>query len=141
MRVVADASVALKWFFRDRGSEGDTEAALDLLDGVRSGDVELLQPPHFVAEVAAVLARELPQAARANLNDLLDIEMQVVEDAAVYARALALAIRHRQHVFDTLYHAIALEDAATLVTADDRYFHRARSEGRVLRLAEFARPA
>lgn len=107
-----------------------------------AGHVELRQPPHFRAEVAAVLAREWPQRAPGCLSDLLEIEMEIVENAAVYGRAIALATRHDAHVFGTLYHAVALEtDAATLVTADERYWRLARTAGRVQRLADFARSA
>lgn len=62
----------------------------------------LLQPPHFIAEVAAVLARESPATAGASLNDLLDLEMQIVESAGMHARAVALATRHNHHLSDTL---------------------------------------
>ena len=55
-----------------------------------------------------------------------------------YGLALTLATRHRQHVFDTLYHALALRlDDAVLVTADQRYERNARAEGRIDRLADF----
>ena len=102
------------------------------------GDVALVQPPHFVAEVSAVLAREAPQSAATMLRDLLDIEMQLVESEAVYDRAMALSVQLGHHLFDTLYHAVALESAvATLVTADERYWRKARQAGRIVRLAEF----
>ena len=74
MIVVADASVALKWFFRTRADEADVGPALALLAGVAEGQISLLGPPHFVAEVAAVLARESPQTASTDLKDLLAIE-------------------------------------------------------------------
>ncbi len=136
-RVVVDASVALKWFFRLRDGEQDVGAALRLLQGVSDNQVALLQPPHFIAEVAAVLARESPATAGASLDDLLDLEMQVVESAAIYARAVALASRHDHHLFDTLYHAVALELGNTLlVTADARYARTARGEGGIVLLAD-----
>lgn len=108
MIVVADASVALKWFFRTRTDEADVDQALRLLAGVGEGQISLLQPPHFVAEVAAVLARESPRTASTDLRDLLAIEMRTEADAATYHRALDLAKRHKHHLFDTLYHALAL---------------------------------
>ena len=59
-------------------------------------------------------------------------------DAGVYARALALAARHKHHLFDTLYHALALcTPGAQLVTADEAYWRKARSEGAMVRLADF----
>lgn len=136
--LVVDASVAVKWFFRSRDDETDVAAALGILRAVAEGQVALIQPPHFVAEVTAVLAREAPQTAVTALRDLLDIEMVVAGESGVYRRALALAIRFRHHVFDTLYHAVALETAgATLVTADARYLRNARAAGRIVPLAGF----
>ena len=80
-------------------------------------------------------------AAAANLRELLDIEIEVVAGEAVYVRAIALAFRHGQHLFDTLYHAVALEvEGAWLVTADDRYAGKAKSSGRLLRLADYVSP-
>jgi predicted nucleic acid-binding protein len=43
----------------------------------------------------------------------------------------------RQHLFDTLYHAVALETGATLVTADERYYETARGEGNITLLSDF----
>ena len=138
MIVVADASVALKWFFRTRADEADVGPALALLAGVASGAIALLEPAHFVAEVAAVLAREAPHSAAANLRDLLAVEMRVEADDAVYQRALSLALRHKHHLFDTLYHALALcTPGAVLVTADEAYWRKARGEGAILRIADF----
>ena len=49
------------------------------------------------------------------------------DDAATYRRACTLSIELKQHVFDTLYHSVALEtDGALLVTADDRYLRTSR---------------
>ena len=139
MNVVVDASAALKWFFRSRDDEADLDIALDLLRRVADGSVTLLQPPHFVAEMSAVLSREVPAIAQAALGDLLDVEMQRIETDAVYVRAVELSLRLRHHLFDTLYHAVALESPdALLVTADERYWRKARTAGRIVRLADFA---
>lgn len=138
MNVVVDASVALKWFFRSHGNEPDQDVALDLLGRVASEQVTLIQPPHFVAEVGAVLAREAPATAETTLGELLDIEMRFVETEAIYARAVELSIRLRQHLFDTLYHAVALDDGqALLVTADERYWRKAHALGNIVRLTDF----
>ena len=139
MNVVVDASAALKWFFRSRDDEADLDIALDLLRRVADGSVTLLQPPHFIAEMSAVLSREVPAIAQAALGDLLDVEMQRIETDAVYVRAVELSLRFQHHLFDTLYHAVALESPdALLVTADERYWRKARTAGRIVRLADFA---
>ncbi len=132
MTLVLDASVALKWFLLDTAGEDHVAQALGLLRRTASGDVHLLQPPHFVAEVAAVLARLKPQQALDDVLDLLDIEFETADGPGIYARALELSVRHQQHVFDTLYHAVALETpGAEFITADGRYFDKASSEGRI----------
>lgn len=84
------------------------ENALVILNGVLNWNIEMRQPPHFVAEVAAVLAREKPDEALAGLDDLLNIDFQVIEEAAIYTTATELSIRFNHHLFDTLYHATAL---------------------------------
>lgn len=138
MKVVLDASVALKWFFRDRDDEDDVDAALGILQGVHEGRLSMVQPPHFVAEVSAVLARELGRPAASRLALLLAIDMQMAGDETHYARAMDLSTRLSHHLFDTLYHAVALETpGAVLVSADDRYVRTARREGRITRLADF----
>lgn len=138
MKLVLDASVALKWFFRSRTAEADTGVALALLHAVGSGSVTLHQPVHFVAEVAAVLARELPDQAQLLLGELLDIQMQVIDGPMVVARAVELAARHKQHLFDTLYHAVALQtERALLVTADAAYLRKAACDGRIVSLAQW----
>lgn len=130
MTLVVDASVALKWFLRGRPDEADTPAALAILAGHAQGRIALLQPPHFMAEVCAVLARVAPQAMIDNLQDLLDLSIPTRDDGVVYARAMQLSHQLEHHLFDTLYHAVALEtEGALLVTADGAYRHKALHQG------------
>jgi len=141
MIVVVDASVALKWFFDTRDDEAHIEEALAILEGIEAGDLQMLQPPHFLAEVAAVLAREKPGDALDDLHDLQQVDWEIIEDPAVYAMAVDICARSGRHLFDTLYHATALHAGhATLVTADNRYFETAREIGSIERLANFRVP-
>ena len=135
-RYVVDASVAIKWFFQTAGDEDDLEPAVALLRANRDGEILFCQPPHFMAEVAAVLARKKPpDEARADVNDLLNLDLQGVESTAVYMTACDFAIRLNHHLFDTLYHAVALHTTgATLITADRRYFDKACALGQIARL-------
>ena len=63
MIVVIDASVALKWFFSAREDEAHVDNALEILRGIDDGKAQMVQPPHFLAEVAAVLAAQEAQLA------------------------------------------------------------------------------
>ena len=138
MIVVADASVALKWFLSGSLAEDHTETALSIFEAAVLGRIQLLQPVHFIAEVAAVLARVKPTEAQSDLIDLIAIERRTVESPEVYARAVALATQINHHLFDTLYHALALETpSAVFVTADRRYFDKAQHLGQIAWLPEF----
>ena len=90
MKLVVDASVALKWFLQD-----------------------------------------------AALVDLRSLSQELPTTDADYVRAMELSHRLNQHLFDALYHAVALERGAVLVTADERYHTAAAAEGAILRLSDF----
>jgi predicted nucleic acid-binding protein len=135
---VVDASVAIKWFLFFRPDEDHADLALKILEEAVLGKLKLVQPPHFIAEVAAVLARTKPDEAQDDLLDLLNIERATVDTPEIHATALELAIRYQHHLFDTLYHAVALHTpGATLITADQRYFDKAKAEGRVILLSDW----
>jgi predicted nucleic acid-binding protein len=69
-----------------------------------------------------------------------DSEAKAATAPELYALAMSLAERHQHHLFDTLYHALALRtDQAVLVTADERYARKAMPEGRIVLLRDFAR--
>lgn len=136
MILVVDASVAVKWFFQDRFDEAYAHNALKILDALSRGSVRLLQPPHFIAEVASVLARKKQGAAKADLADLLALDFQQVDDPLAYVLACDLSVRLDHHLFDTMYHAVALlEPQAEMITADSRYFEKAKVLGRITHLA------
>ena len=74
--------------------------------------------------------------------DLLDsMELATAADAGLYKRASHLAQELDQHLFDTLYHALALENDALLVTADDRYLRKAARLGKIVTLDHWTPPA
>jgi predicted nucleic acid-binding protein len=69
------------------------------------------------------------------------MELPVLDTPEVYLTACELAGALGQHVFDTLYHAVALETpSATLVTADERYYRKAVGRGSILLLNRFVPP-
>jgi predicted nucleic acid-binding protein len=139
VKLVADASVVLKWFLQDRANEAHMPAARDILQGYITGRHSLLQPAHFGAEVCAVLARVAPGDMRDNLRDLLELAIPTRDDELVMWRAMQLSSQLNHHLFDTLYHALALEtDDAVLVTADETYYRKAAALGRVLPLSSWS---
>lgn len=138
MIAVLDASVIVKWIIPNPLREPNTDRALAVLEAIRDGRLEVLQPPHWLAEVAAVIVRLEPALAGRAIDMLDAMEFSVCTDVPVYQRAAVLAASLDQHLFDTLYHAVALERGAMLITADQRYYRRGRSRGGIVFLADWA---
>ncbi len=138
MIVVLDASVILKWLLEDPARVPDIEKAFTLVESVVSGRLEILQPVHWLAEVAAVAARLVPQTAVGDVEMLAAFEFPTTDSPTVMRRATSLAIETNHHLFDTLYHAVALEhEDAMLVTADERYFGKAEGYGTIRTLDDW----
>ena len=137
--LVIDASVVVKWLLPQREDEADVEQALMLLEGVRTGRVRVHQPVHWLAETAAVLVRLSPETAAADVADLYAMSLPIESGPEVYLTACELARTLDHHVFDTLYHAVALTlSDAVLVTADARYERTARRRGAIMLLRDVA---
>lgn len=132
---VVDSSVALKWFLPDDPDESDVDQAFGLLRDALNEDCRFLQPPHWIAEVVSVVARKRPPEAAEALVKLLEMDChETIQTAHIYARAVDLSVQLDHHLFDTLYHAVALEEDALLVTADNRYFKKAKKLGNIMML-------
>ncbi len=138
MTFVLDASVIVKWLLQDPQREPNTDAATGLVEAVVTGVESVLQPPHWLVEVGAVLARASPDSAAQDLLMLSALEFPTADNPRALHRACEMAISLNQHLFDTLYHAVALEASdAVLITADERYFRVARAAGNIGRLRDW----
>lgn len=135
MTVVVHASVVIKWLLQDAEREAGTEKATQLMQLITRGELTALQPKHWLTEVGAVLARESPETAADDVTMLNALELAETDDPLVLRRGVGLAIELKQHLFDTYYHAVALETAGTtLITADERYLRAARGKGQIIDL-------
>jgi predicted nucleic acid-binding protein len=138
MKLVVDASVAVKWLMRDQPNELDADKASALLGAITRRSVSVIEPVHWVAEVVGVVTRIKPTRAAATIALLTHARFPTVASRATYRRAATLSTALNHHLFDTLYHAVALEEGATLVTADEAYFGKAKGFGAIERLADFS---
>ena len=137
MKLVVDASVALKWFLGGQPTELDVAQAEAVEAAIEQGATDLFAPIHWIAEVISVLARAKPDSVDDALLVLYDAQPIVIAGAAVLKRAAGLSMALNHHLFDTLYHAVALEEQATLVTADEAYFGKAKDLGAIQLLRDF----
>jgi predicted nucleic acid-binding protein len=137
VRLVIDASVAVKWFLPDSERELHVDQALALLEEVRTGRVSPLQPPHWLAEVSAVITRVRPEIVDDAIQLLDTLDLPILREADVYRRASRISREIEHHLFDTLYHAVALEHDGILISADDHYMRKASRLGSILPLADW----
>ena len=117
MRIVIDASVALKWVV----SEADSDAADAILDQ------DLMAPVLWLAEAANVLWRKArtreitAEEANARLSELRKAPVASLSMEPYLERALELAVEIGHPVYDCIYLALALHHRTHLVTADRRF--------------------
>jgi predicted nucleic acid-binding protein len=136
--VVIDASVVIKWLLQDPEREAGTDKAARLMEVIINGEQPVLQPTHWLAEVGAVLARESPATAADDVMMLNALELPATDEPIVLRRGVELAVELKQHLFDTFYHAVALEyPDGVLITADERYLGAARAKGRIMALMDW----
>jgi len=125
VRVVVDASVALKWVL----DEPESEAAVAL------GDEDLIAPALWLAEAANALWRRsrigdiTPDEASLLLFELQNAPVASVAFEPHLDRALKLATEIRHPIYDCLYLALAVHHATHVVTADRRFAAAATAAG------------
>ena len=137
MKVVADASVCVKWFFPDLPAEQHSAQALQILKQVAGNEVTLIQPSHWLAEVIAVIARIKPEIAELAIDYLSAMELDILQTPETLKTASRLSLQLSHHLFDTLYHALAIEEGGVFITADEKYFNKAQSVGHIRLLADW----
>jgi predicted nucleic acid-binding protein len=140
LTLVIDASVTVKWMLGDRPGEQDTGKAAALLDKIVDESIPLLQPEHWRIEVLSVVARLAPERFADTLQLLDKFNASRIESTEVLERALTLSRQLSHHLSDTLYHAIAIEHGATLITADEAHFAKAFRLGNIKLLVNLSFP-
>ena len=120
--VVPDTSVVLKWYLHEQ--ELHRPLSLALLRAYLEGQVRLLVPDLLFYEVANVLRYkpgwDATLVAQA-IGSLFSLGLTVVPVSAPLLRsALVLAYGHDVAVYDAAFVALAEENGADFVTADER---------------------
>ena len=122
MKLVVDASVALKWLVPEEDSDAAGRLFVD--------DYEIHAPRLMVSEVANALWRKAVlqdfiglQEAEARLRSLSRMAIIWNADEMLGAEAMRIAAAISHPVYDCVYLALARRIDATLVTADERFMN------------------
>lgn len=126
-----DASVIVAALIPGSASSVVVRASRDAWKDIRSGHQNVCQPVHWLAETAGILARLSPESAEGDTVLLHSLEWPTLNEVDVWIRAVQLSTELKHHLFDTLYHAVALESGSTLLTADLRYYRKATRYGNI----------
>jgi len=130
MTIVVDASVAVKWYLNERGSDA---AALLL-----QGEQPLFAPALIRIEVAGAITRHFRegklsekrarQACQLWLEDLSAGVIKLLADETLFEAAQEMAFCLRHPLQDCLYLAVSEQLNGRLVTADEPLYKRARKQ-------------
>ncbi|ANT48800.1 type II toxin-antitoxin system VapC family toxin [Mesorhizobium amorphae] len=139
--IVVDASVFVKLLKQ----EEDSKAARDLTDRMLEEGQGYLAPSIALYEtLSAALHVELPLATVGQLFEQFRELGLAIEDPTVEELATAEKIATSSKggngyptLFDSIYHAMAIERGGTFVTADQRHFAKTKEFGSVVLLADW----
>ncbi len=121
MRLIIDASVALKWFI--------PEVLNDKADEVLKSTHHLFAPDFILIEMANFfwkknIRNEISDAA--SQDALFELAHGPLEyfptNAALLMQALAIAQKIKHPVYDCIYLALAMQQAGVVVTADHKFY-------------------
>jgi len=135
---VPDASVILKWAFQSP-DEQDGDKAIELLERWLAGSCSFMLPSLWVYECGNVLGLKAPDAATEIMNIFLGYRFDECPVTATIATATLEVMRdYKVTFYDAVYHVVALQTHATLVTADTAYYKKTKTLGHIIMLEDFA---
>ena len=124
MKVVPDASVILKWVL-PRNISPFQDQALALRDAALTDKISLIVPPLWRYEVGNTLTRLVPDNALRLMMLCESVGLTEVEaDHEWQGIAVDLCRQNKISFYDASYHALAVKQSATLVTADEKHVRR-----------------
>lgn len=133
---VVDVSVIVKWCFQ---KENLSDFALRLREDYVNSKVELLVPSHTFFEVVNVVSLQSEKLALSFLAHLLTLNMREYHlNLSISALALEIVKKCSGVAFyDAFYHALAISLGATFITADEKYFQKAKSLKKIMLLENY----
>lgn len=136
-RIVPDASIILKWAFKEEG-ETEKDRALPILHGFIEGKYEILLPSLWVYEVGNVLGMKYPESSKEIMDILLEYELKEHAMTKDICRVIfKLMDEHKVTFYDASYHALAITQKALFITSDKKYFDKVKDRSHLQLLEHF----
>lgn len=138
-KIILDASVILKIVI----SEEDSFLVEPIIRKHIKKETSIIVPRFWQYEIANVLrfsaAKFSFKKAQEKIKILRLLEfLEIHPDEKTINKTLQMTFKKEKIAFyDTLYHALALEQNALLITADKKYYNQAKSFGNIYLLKNF----
>jgi predicted nucleic acid-binding protein len=136
-RIVIDASVLLKAYFRD---ERGHDSAQDLMKIYARGDYDFMAPSLITYElvnacsVAHRKGRMRLDLAREILNEMFSLEIIKKDVDPLGERILEISCQYRQSAYDASYVALAEAERCDFVTGDEKLYRAISKDFSFLKL-------
>jgi predicted nucleic acid-binding protein len=136
--LVPDASVILKWLLPAHEEE-DMEKALQIRDAYIREECLLHVPTLWFYEIGNTLSRRFPEHAGPLLEAILELDL---EEHQIQGHTLEITLdlieRFGVTFYDAAYHVVAINEAGTLITADRKYYSKARAAEHIVCLQDWS---
>lgn len=134
---VPDASVLLKWAFNSP-DEGDRDNAIGLLNAWVDGKVGIMLPKLWSFEVGNVLMLKNPELAYEIMEIFLGYNFTECNTTPELCKeTFKLMKKYRVTFYDAVYHAVAITEKGTLLTADEVYYKKVKGLKNVSNLRDW----
>lgn len=135
---VTDASVLIKWAILE---VPNLKEALDLRRDLLQDVIDIKVPAHCLSEVCNLLGRNHNALALSFLSFLITSKLEeYVVTIDLASTALRIMKRYRGISFyDASYHALAIQEKGTFITADEKYYKKTHSEGAIMLLKDYGK--
>lgn len=128
---VPDASVILKWAI-GLENESDQGKAIHILHAWVDNKIEIILPKLWVFEVGNFIGRVTPNLALEKMETLLDFHFKTRKlDKETCKLIFELMSDLSISFYDASYHALAQKMGGIFITADKKYYQKAKVKGSI----------
>lgn len=137
---IVDASVILKWFLKETE---DQEEALLFKAHCDAKLIQLAVPHYAYAEIFNIFVRSLSLdkalAYSSRVLNYFNKEYAITIEMASLAFEIINKTGQKVSFYDAGYHALAIREGGTFVTADEKYYRKTSGQGHIMLLKNYGK--
>jgi predicted nucleic acid-binding protein len=136
--IVLDASVIFKIIYPESGSN----IADKIIEFAIERSFTIWEPPEWELEIMHILRHHpysfTQKQAEKKIDQLKQLGFRSTElNDRIIAKASNILFKYSKiYILDCIYHALAIEKAGYLITADKKYFDLVKNEGKIILLSD-----